>query len=984
MYKSIEIAKLLIRVVNCVLNLFVHITNPKTFDNSKTYNGTHVRSMDEAHMAELRLTVESNDFSCFLCINLLSQHAGNVGLLHYLIKKLATFSYSEIEFYIPQLIQILISFETNSMALPDFILEQSRKSPHFCLIAFWNLQAYVSELKSEPDSYSFHVVRNFINSLQDIMFNQNSMDDSDINFRENLHPALVLCASITSSMAIPNIHDYIKPLVISQGRQQKSFLFKLANFHKALTKNLTLKNSRRPLDLASSGPQSGDDDETDHDEVIIEPKRYSESILSSSRYSRASMSPSIESDTDVHYASDYAGDQKNIKNYNMHSKRVIPKRSISSMSTRNSLESTNQTRSEYLSSHSMPDLTRKEKPQLIDQISSLISGESKNSINNLGHKTSKLSILEDDNSKLLRVNYFKKETEFMMVLQNISLRLSQVPKEARLTSLRAELSIINRMLLPSLIDIPQLLPSSSMPNRRYHRILKLNVNEACVLNSAERVPYLLLIEYLNEDMDFDPSTEKNKEILISEASRLTTPLGSPRVKLVESPVASNFNEEADLGDMSVVALSNQQTHFLSQLQARMTKEMKPQVDTEVVKSKKVEEGAESKPSTKAAGHTHKDLSTQIRIASVMLKQLEKSGRANSDQSEAIKARIIKSMKALQNEFETIDYEQIKELSAAHSWQEEQDAGERKVENDFKIGEDWATKRARIRKTSAYGHLPNWDLCSVIVKNGDDLQQEAFACQLISVISTIWRNSGVGVWTKNMKIVVTSSHSGLVQTINNALSVHSIKKTMTEISIQNGNNPKGFVASIKDYFLKIYGEESSSKFKRAQENFARSLAAYSIICYVLQIKDRHNGNIMLDHEGHIIHIDFGFILSNSPGSVGFEAAPFKLSLEYVDVLGGIDSYHFKLFTQLCKNAFLSLRKSCNNLIDLVDLMQKDSSLPCFKSGVQTKALLRQRLQLDLSDEECEDFVETTLIGKSMGSMYTRLYDQFQLLTQGIYS
>ena len=36
-------------------------------------------------------------------------------------------------------------------------------------------------------------------------------------------------------------------------------------------------------------------------------------------------------------------------------------------------------------------------------------------------------------------------------------------------------------------------------------------------------------------------------------------------------------------------------------------------------------------------------------------------------------------------------------------------------------------------------------------------------------------------------------------------------------------------------------------------------------------------------GHLIHIDFGFMLSNSPGGVNFEAAPFKLTRELLEVL-----------------------------------------------------------------------------------------------------
>lgn len=40
---------------------------------------------------------------------------------------------------------------------------------------------------------------------------------------------------------------------------------------------------------------------------------------------------------------------------------------------------------------------------------------------------------------------------------------------------------------------------------------------------------------------------------------------------------------------------------------------------------------------------------------------------------------------------------------------------------------------------------------------------------------------------------------------------------------------------------------------------------------------------MDEEGHIIHIDFGFMLSNSPGGVNFESAPFKLTRELLEVI-----------------------------------------------------------------------------------------------------
>lgn len=56
-----------------------------------------------------------------------------------------------------------------------------------------------------------------------------------------------------------------------------------------------------------------------------------------------------------------------------------------------------------------------------------------------------------------------------------------------------------------------------------------------------------------------------------------------------------------------------------------------------------------------------------------------------------------------------------------------------------------------------------------------------------------------------------------------------------------------------------------------------------------------------------------MLSNSPGNIGFEAAPFKLPLEYVEVLGGIDGGPFQEFKRLFREGFEAARKHCDRII-----------------------------------------------------------------------
>jgi phosphatidylinositol 4-kinase len=124
-----------------------------------------------------------------------------------------------------------------------------------------------------------------------------------------------------------------------------------------------------------------------------------------------------------------------------------------------------------------------------------------------------------------------------------------------------------------------------------------------------------------------------------------------------------------------------------------------------------------------------------------------------------------------------------------------------------------------------------------------------------------------------------------------------------------------------------------------------MAAYSLVCYVLQIKDRHNANIIVDKDGHVVHIDFGFMLTDAPGQgLEFEAAPFKMTSSFEQILSANKAFGFRRFRENMIQGMLQLNKHAAKIILLVQMCaNSQADLSCFKKGGQVAVdELRQRL------------------------------------------
>ena len=249
-------------------------------------------------------------------------------------------------------------------------------------------------------------------------------------------------------------------------------------------------------------------------------------------------------------------------------------------------------------------------------------------------------------------------------------------------------------------------------------------------------------------------------------------------------------------------------------------------------------------------------------------------------------------------------------------------------------------------------------------------------QLIKLCQEAFDLAGLELWVNPYHILATGRTTGVIEMVRNAMSFDALKK-----------RPGYGKGGLREHLQRMteFTADPGEAFRSAQLNFVRSLAAYSLMSYFFMFKDRHNGNILLDTAGHVIHIDFGFVFGQAPGgSFSLElSTPFKLTEEMLDVMGGLRSPLFSEFVTLFCCGFLALQSYSDTFLTLVEITCEDSTFKCFegKETAEIVSKLRERFCTDLGKEETVSFA-LDLIKQATTSYGTRQYDLFQYMSQGI--
>jgi len=187
---------------------------------------------------------------------------------------------------------------------------------------------------------------------------------------------------------------------------------------------------------------------------------------------------------------------------------------------------------------------------------------------------------------------------------------------------------------------------------------------------------------------------------------------------------------------------------------------------------------------------------------------------------------------------------------------------------------------------------------IMFKYGDDLRQDQLILQIISFMDRLMKSVHLDFNFTTYKVLATSKSDGFVEFVSNC-------RTVQDILQRNDDQITPFLREI-----------STNDYDKTLDNFISSCAGYCVVTYILGIGDRHLENLLIDKNGKLFHIDFGFILGKDPKPF---PPPMKLCKQMVEGMGGKNSKGYEEFKKKCVDAYLCLRTNARIIVNMFYLM-----------------------------------------------------------------
>ena len=125
-----------------------------------------------------------------------------------------------------------------------------------------------------------------------------------------------------------------------------------------------------------------------------------------------------------------------------------------------------------------------------------------------------------------------------------------------------------------------------------------------------------------------------------------------------------------------------------------------------------------------------------------------------------------------------------------------------------------------------------------------------------------------------------------------------------------------------------------------------------------------------------------MFTNSPGgNINFESAPFKLTLEMAELMGGIEGEMFNYYKMLMVQGLLEIRKEMDYVINLVELMLPGTGYSCLIKPKKAVDAMKQRFVQTIGEQEVIQLIDN-LVKTAHNNWRTKKYDYFQNYSNGI--